>query len=371
MSASSLSCRCHGSNAGLILAAHGVQIKSSQPYRFTRWGILGVGSRAQMAKTTSPPPQSRVLALACSRPPRPRRPCHRGTRPTQETTTASEASNEVVLAGEDQQQAPEAMSTSVHANSGEAEKTKHEKNTEVVNASVDKTCGICLEDSKDPLNLPCGHSFCEGCLNEWRSRYGVKEEMRRKCPICRARIPPSKEMVATLLQWRAEKERMEVNNETYSKSYRRACEFLKDAEEKVGKDWDGETVLQDRNNKQAVAMPDYVMMAIKKGDIKSVLRWINADRTEDRASAVSAEMMGLTALMLANLESNLTLMTLLLQLGADVNYRVSLGYSLIDLALNDVHVDARAHKVVRMLLSWGRPSFRKMRFKRKQYLKAG
>ncbi|EJK57121.1 hypothetical protein THAOC_22872 [Thalassiosira oceanica] len=101
-------------------------------------------------------------------------------------------------------------------------------------------------------------------------------------------------------------------------------------------------------------MPDYVMLAIKKGDNKSVLRWINADRTEDRASAISAEMMGLTALMLANMESNLTLMTLLLQLGADVNYRVSLGYSLIDLTLNDVHVDAR---VARLLLSWGATFF--------------
>ena len=26
-------------------------------------------------------------------------------------------------------------------------------------ANDDKTCGICLEDSKDPLDLPCGHRF--------------------------------------------------------------------------------------------------------------------------------------------------------------------------------------------------------------------
>jgi len=57
---------------------------------------------------------------------------------------------------------------------------------------TEQTCGICLEESKDPLDLPCGHSFCDGCLDEWRSRYGVEEEMRRKCPICRATIPPSK-----------------------------------------------------------------------------------------------------------------------------------------------------------------------------------
>ena len=35
-------------------------------------------------------------------------------------------------------------------------------------------CGICLETA-------CGQSFCVGCLGEWRSRYGVEEEMRRRC----------------------------------------------------------------------------------------------------------------------------------------------------------------------------------------------
>ena len=79
-------------------------------------------------------------------------------------------------------------------------------------ADDDKTCGICLEDSKDPLNLPCGHSFCDGCLGEWRSRYGVEEEMRRKCPICRAKIPPSKEMVSMLLSYRVQKQKMEDDN---------------------------------------------------------------------------------------------------------------------------------------------------------------
>ena len=49
-------------------------------------------------------------------------------------------------------------------------------------------CGICLEESIDPLNLPCGHSFCDGCLTKWRPPYGVNEEMRTKCPVCRAII---------------------------------------------------------------------------------------------------------------------------------------------------------------------------------------
>ena len=68
---------------------------------------------------------------------------------------------------------------------------------DITECAEEPTCGICLEEPKDPLDLPCGHSFCDGCINEWRSRYGVEEGMRTKCPICRARIPPSKEMVSS------------------------------------------------------------------------------------------------------------------------------------------------------------------------------
>ena len=88
------------------------------------------------------------------------------------------------------------------------------------------TCGICLEDSKNPRNLPCGHSFCDGCLGEWRSRYGVQEEMRKKCPICRAMIPPSKEMVTTLLGLRDAKQKMEDDNEASSEAYHVVCYSL-------------------------------------------------------------------------------------------------------------------------------------------------
>ncbi|EJK47860.1 hypothetical protein THAOC_33392, partial [Thalassiosira oceanica] len=115
---------------------------------------------------------------------------------------------------------------------------------------TETTCAICLEDPKDPRNLPCGHSFCDGCLNEWRSRYGVQEEMRRKCPICRARIPPSKEMVSSLLTYRAAKQMLEDNGETSSERYHRACRDIARAEEDIGADWDGVTVLEMTGSRQ-------------------------------------------------------------------------------------------------------------------------
>ena len=216
-------------------------------------------------------------------------------------------------------------------------------------AVTEMTCGICLEDSKNPLNLPCGHSFCDGCLGEWRSRYGVKEEMRRKCPTCRARIPPSKEMVAEVLGYRANKQKFEDKNDTSSEIYFSACRALEQAEQQVGADWDGVTVLED-NRKPAVVMPDYIYKAVQRGDIKSVLKWINANRGEDRVNAISStELMSTPVLSIASVNDYLTMMTLLLQLGADVNFRESSGVTAMYFVFND-SVMAEG---VRLLLSWG------------------
>ena len=226
--------------------------------------------------------------------------------------------------------------------------------------ATERTCGICLEDSEDPLNLPCGHSFCDGCIGEWRSRYGVKEEMRRKCPTCRATIPPSKEMANALFAWRAEKQRCEDDKDTSSEHYYVACQALEDAEETVGKDWDGVTVLQDDKYKPAVVMPDYLLGSTCKGDIKSVLRWINANRTEDRVNATtSVENMNIPVLSFAATCNQIAMMSLLMQLGANVNSRSTQGTTAIALLFSDAaFADGNASEMVRLLLSWGASFFR-------------
>ena len=52
---------------------------------------------------------------------------------------------------------------------------------------------ICLEPPRQPTVLPCGHTFCTGCVVELRSK-GVSET----CPLCRAPLPPGPEKLYEL-----------------------------------------------------------------------------------------------------------------------------------------------------------------------------
>ena len=56
-------------------------------------------------------------------------------------------------------------------------------------------CLICLESPRDPTTLPCGHSFCTGCVVELREK-GVSDT----CPLCRAPLPPGPEKLFDLAE---------------------------------------------------------------------------------------------------------------------------------------------------------------------------
>uniref|UniRef100_A0A672PEG5 RING-type domain-containing protein n=1 Tax=Sinocyclocheilus grahami TaxID=75366 RepID=A0A672PEG5_SINGR len=45
------------------------------------------------------------------------------------------------------------------------------------------SCSICLELLRDPVTIPCGHSYCMSCINEcWNTN---DQKGKYRCPQCR------------------------------------------------------------------------------------------------------------------------------------------------------------------------------------------
>lgn len=47
-------------------------------------------------------------------------------------------------------------------------------------------CSVCLELMKDPVTIPCGHSYCMTCINEYWKR---NQLIKTQCPQCRHEFP--------------------------------------------------------------------------------------------------------------------------------------------------------------------------------------
>lgn len=56
--------------------------------------------------------------------------------------------------------------------------------------SRDLTCSICLDLFKQPVSLPCDHTFCQGCIEGyWAGPRGVGQGGNGSCPQCRKMFP--------------------------------------------------------------------------------------------------------------------------------------------------------------------------------------
>ncbi|XP_077373092.1 E3 ubiquitin-protein ligase TRIM65 isoform X2 [Festucalex cinctus] len=51
------------------------------------------------------------------------------------------------------------------------------------------TCSVCLEVLRDPVTIPCGHSYCLACIENYWSR-GKPQKAQYSCPQCRLEFKP-------------------------------------------------------------------------------------------------------------------------------------------------------------------------------------
>ena len=190
-------------------------------------------------------------------------------------------------------------------------------------AKVDEEeeCGICLDSLTNPVALPCRHKFCSECLNGWRSKYGVQsgdDVMDRKCPLCREKIPPSKEMMTQLKCLQNAKSDMEAKGDIFSRQYAWAISEIERLEREIG---DGtETIDYSDEDKNCVVLPTDIWKAARSNDIQKVLDWHGPPPVDkQRVNARNPEKLNFTLVHCAVLNNNSDLLSILLQLGADVD----------------------------------------------------
>ena len=227
--------------------------------------------------------------------------------------------------------------------------------------SANEECGICLDALTNPVALPGRHMFCSECLNGWRSKYGThseNDEMDRKCPLCRERIPPSKEMMTQLKYWRNRTSKYEAKGEVSSGQYMRTKTKVQELERAIG---DGTGTIDQSTDDEFLALPTDIVEALAENDIQKVLDWLGPRPIDRRRlNAKNPKMMDFTLMHCAVNCTNSDWLSILLQLGADVDPVAATGGTPLGMCLMDSYTQARLsvrvidyYAQARVLLEWG------------------
>ena len=151
--------------------------------------------------------------------------------------------------------------------------------------TADDECGICLETLTAAVILPCTHKFCANCLNGWKSKFGNdnhNQERSKSCPLCRKKIPPSKEMLIQLKFHRTQKLKMEADGDTSSNYYIRNSIIIKELEKEIG-DYDGKGL--DYDDDECIELPKYIYDAVMTNNINRILDWLGSPVDMKRLNA--------------------------------------------------------------------------------------
>jgi len=205
-------------------------------------------------------------------------------------------------------------------------------------------CGICLEALTRAVTLPCTHTFCADCLDGWKSKFGStlfhKEEKGKLCPLCRKKIPPSKDMLIQLDYHRTRKSELEAEGDTTSDTYMSQVAFIKKLEAEIG-DYEGKGLDYD----DCMELPMYIYEAMLNNNIKRVLKWLGSPVDKKKLRAKHPER-NYALVHLAVDTGNPDLLSILLQYGADVNAVDTIGF-------NPLMIAAKHFEQAKLLLEWG------------------
>ena len=173
-------------------------------------------------------------------------------------------------------------------------------------------CGICLETLTAAVTLPCTHKFCAACLDGWKSKFSSvysenKEENKSKlCPLCRKKIPPSKEMISQLKYHRTRKCELEAKGDTASRGYMNQLRDIKDLEEQIG-DYEGEGLDYDG----CIEIPKEIVKSLKKNKMKKVVKWLGSPVDKKRLNARDSDHVNSTLVHAAVMIDNSDLLSIL------------------------------------------------------------
>ena len=128
--------------------------------------------------------------------------------------------------------------------------------------------------------------------------------------------PPFREMVTQLKFWRDRKSAMEAEGDTFSRKNMRVKIMVEELEHEIG-DWT-ETI--DYSDTKYCVLPTDICIAVKKNNIQKVLNWLGPPPVDkQRVNAKDPDRMDDTLVHCAVHSQNSDLLSILLQLGADVD----------------------------------------------------
>lgn len=191
-------------------------------------------------------------------------------------------------------------------------------------------CPICLSELARPLQLRCGHTYCQECIDHWRAE--SETAAVPSCPSCREPLPPgATELLGKAVMFLdmrniAPKKRCpESTVRSFRKKTKRAM-----------------ALIQESHNLNPVAKYGalgYTAMSLAAayGDAATVRAFAKRESERSVRLLDTPDASGATPLHLGVHEGNLDTVAALLSLGADVKAYNNNGHSALELAISAGH----------------------------------